>query len=678
MAVQLYLFATRCTAQMALAKYLASDAPGNVERAILKHTEDALRANWGDGYRQFRAQYDGYWRDTARRTRMLGNEPSAQSWGWCNVTSWQDADLSTTAKAQSIPPRMREFLTGTNNEPVAYQWLMAADVELAQAWLARAMAVTPEQIGEMAPADQYTAIVDMWGAFANYWKAINVVPQAWARYRQAWEEVTRIGTELVLKSPAGTPYPRPCASRVWWLPSDTAADVGPWLREASTVIAATPAMSLMPPPSRTGYRIAFGSGYPMSPLGPGAWGQPEGAPASDWNKTICQEGVVVGAACYAPMRQSQFVWLSANCYLTGGMDPVWPGASDRLPLTLFLPPGETLRWWFTRCPPTADADPAAWPPRADVPFDWLTASCFPDLSAALYQPPPKRYVDLLWPLLEYLAARPAQEIAWEVMIDVMGKNAFSAIVSGTTPEQVQQNLAQNLADQRQAYVRQQAASQTVARFVEGVVSTLATSIVGAIPIAGPLAGAAVGSGLSVIFSGINAAMQPDVASNFSANALFDVFGRADSVGAGDQRFGMIERYLMVPASPQTLSDAQTRMYDHIRQRTQNAQSTTTWLAPSTFVMTGAIPAPVGFPVAAPTVRRRLGHHPQGGTRTPSNSTRLSDGSIRVRLTEPPAVSPVVTASAGVSATATVAAAALAGAAGGLALASRRRRAGRAR
>ena len=546
----------------------------------------------------------------------------------------------------------------------------------------------------------------MWAAFANYFKAINVVPQAWARYREAWEDVTRIGTELVLKSPAGTPYPRPCASRVWWLPSDTAADVGPWLREAAIAINGSPHFETMqdertfqriPRPDRTTTPIRFGSGYPMQPTGGGEWGQPTtGRAFVDWNKTVCQEGVVVGAACFAPMHQSQFVWLNANAYLTGGMNPVVAGSEPFYNFQLSEDQANRNSaeqrvsrpvWDFTQCPNVAGGSWAAVSSTAepaDTFNNWRTcAMAYVPLFASfmgeypgaegrkyLYQPPPKRYVDLLWPLLEYLAAKPAQEIAWEVMIDVMGKNAFSAIVGGTTPEQVQQNLAQNLADQRQAYVRQQAASQTVARFVEGVVSGLVTTIVSAV--ATPLAGAAVGAGLSVIFSGINAATQPDVASNFSANALFDVFGRADSVGAGDQRFGMIERYLMVPASPQTLSEAQTRIYDHIRQRTQNTQSTTTWLAPSTFVMPGAIPAPVGFPVAAPTVRRRLGHHPQGGIRSPHGTVRLPGGGILTRLVEPETARPVVTASAGVSPTAMVVAGCLAGAAGGLTLSGNRR------
>jgi hypothetical protein len=287
-----------------------------------------------------------------------------------------------------------------------------------------------------------------------------------------------------------------------------------------------------------------------------------------------------------------------------------------------------------------------------------------------YQPPPKRYVDLLWPLLEYLAARPAQEIAWEVMIDVMGKNAYSAQVSGKTADQVQQALAANMGEQRQTYVRAQATAATLARFVEGVVGTLATTIVSAV--ATPLAGAAVGAGLSVIFAGINAAMAPGAASSFSANALYDVFGRADSVGSGLERYGMIERYLMVPASPSTLITAGNTIYEHIRQRTENSGDTSTWQSPSTFVMPGPIPAPVGFPVAAPTVRRHLGHHPQGGIRRPHGTIRTPGGAIITRLIEPETVRPVVTASAGVSPTAMVVAGCLAGAAGGLTLAGRGR------
>ena len=296
----------------------------------------------------------------------------------------------------------------------------------------------------------------------------------------------------------------------------------------------------------------------------------------------------------------------------------------------------------------------------------------------LYQPPPKRYVDMLWPMLEYLAARPAQEIAWEVMIDVMGKNAFSSWVSGTTVDVIQRDLAANMNEQRQTYVRAQEADATLARFVEGVVGTIATVVASAV--GGPLAGAAVGSGLAVIFAGVNAAMAPGAATSFSANALFDVFGRADSVGSGDERYGMIERYLMVPASPSIFIDAAGQIYDHIRQRTQNSGATSTWLAPSTFVMPGPIPAPVGFPLlASPTTgtstsfrSRQRAARAQGGIRTPHGTIRTPGGAIITRFVEPETVRPVVTASAGVSPTAMVAAGCLAGAAGGLVLAGRGR------
>jgi len=694
---------------MALAKYLASDAPGNVERAILKHQEGPLQANWGDSFRQFRAQYDGYWRNTERRTRMLGNEANAQSWGWCNITTWQDADQSPQEKAATIPPRMREFLTGTgNNEPVAYQWVMAADVELAQAWLMKAMSVTPEQIATMPWAEQKTAIIDMWASFANYFKAINVVPQAWAKYRDAWEAATRTGTELVLKSPSGRPYPRPCASQVWFPHERGSALTGSWLGEAVTAIHNSPHFEMqdeytfqrIPKPDQATTPIRFGSGYPMQPTGSGEWGQPpiSSIPQEGWNKTLCQESVVVGAACFSPMHQSHFVWLNANAYLTGGMNPVVAGSKPYFNSAFSYLEARAHGhnsdvsepvWHFTQCPDVMGGSWAGVSSTAE-PVDtfnnWRTcsmayvpmfASFADEYTGAegrkyLYQPPPKRYVDLLWPMLEYLAARPAQEIAWEVMIDVMGKNAFSAIISGSTPDIVQRNLAANMGEQRQTYVRAQEADATLARFVEGVVGTIATVVASAV--GGPLAGAAVGSGLAVIFAGVNAAMAPGAASSFSANALYDVFGRADSVGSGDERYGMIERYLMVGASPSIFIDAAGQIYDHIRQRTQNSGAESTWLAPSTFVMPGPIPAPVGFPlVATPgTGRRRSQNRAQGGIRRPHGTIRTPGGATITRLVEPETVRPLVAASAGVSPTAMVAAGCLAGAAGGLVLAGRGR------
>ena len=74
------------------------------------------------------------------------------------------------------------------------QWGHVYDPELAQAWLLRAMLHTPDAIGRMAPADQKQAIDDMWASYAQFWKAMNLCPQAWGRYRKAWEYYARPAT----------------------------------------------------------------------------------------------------------------------------------------------------------------------------------------------------------------------------------------------------------------------------------------------------------------------------------------------------------------------------------------------------------------------------------------------------------------------------------------------------
>lgn len=663
----MYLFATRCSPQLAMARYLNTDAPGNAERAGRAYFD---RDDWHSAYMGMRREHLGFLANTARVEQELG----PNSWAWADITDWNDTSITNAQKVAAMPERMRTFLTGTNAAPVRYQWGMAMDVELATKWLQRAMKYTPTQIASMAPRDQYNAVVEMWNGYANYWKAINVSPQAWGKYRMAWEKVTRgVPSQLILRGPGGV-APRPYAGATWFRADDPAltntaaetaadrmVDDGPWIAEAVEVINATNAALGNPKPGIGGYGAAprYGQGKMMQPVGAGSFGQPSSANApDDWNKTVCQEGVVIGASCFSPMRASHFVWINNNGLMTGGMDPLWHGVTGNIigtdsqwvasDLPYETPTTYPLGDWRQRARPAQQVftigygrstGTGAQAGARAVMFNWLTEyhawisaedgirdDATPVVGSGngglaervqigtgtggnfrgwVYQPPAKRYVDLLWPLLEYLATVDPREVAWEAMIDVMGKNALASFISGQSVEGVQRSIEAGTAAYReQMYGRQQQGNALV-RFVEGVTTMI---VGGVLSIAGtPLAGAAVSAGLNALFATVNALEPSGTRSEFLSQAKWDVFGRADAVPSGTNIYGMIERYLIAPSDPQHLPEAQRAIYSAIRLRSQNSSGGIP--APADFVHleTGldAVPWPVGYEGEA-EVRRPAG------------------------------------------------------------------------
>jgi len=718
MAVQLYLYATKCSAQMAMSRYMATDAPGNAEaRADQIASQD--RANQ---YLAQRAEFMGYWNDRSRRERELGDS----SWGWANITRWRDTAITTAQKVASIPARMQGLLASDGSTPVAFQWVVAQDVELASRWLRRAMKYTPDDIAAMEPIPQHQAIVDMWAAYANYWKAINVSPQAWGKYREAWISATMIGAVIWLNGPGGV-MPRPCATfcpTPYWArlrvtrgrPLVDSAPLPPsfsWQGvEARALVNYSNTALGSPKPGLSPYvymgwggsgwmGLWFGSGAETQPTGNGPFGQPTSLTApSQWPKNVCQEDVTWGGSCFAPMGGSHQVWIDANGFLTGGMASIAPG--------------QIGQWVMVNAEAQADSplylDAAAFrsTPRAvsgygrsvsgTVTQNWLTArmNYRTDSDGGNrewnYSPPAKRYVDLLWPLLEYLSSMSVQDVSLEVMLDVMGKNAFARYVSGMNEGQIQSALQQGIAAERQAYVRQATLEQAKTNFVQSIVTALAGII--------PVVGGSAAAGLGTLFAGVNAATPLPVPSDNWGSSSYDVFGRmdalrygqslaptpvgtssrqgatvtwgpADPAGLPPMSLGMIERYVIAEASPSQLTRAQGDIYESIRVLSKTSDGPVG--ASPSFVASGSVPWPVGDEAPEPARgESRSRPRPQGGIRRPHGTVRLPGGGILTRLEEPETVLPVVTASTGVSPVALVVAGCLAGAAGGLTLAGRGR------
>ena len=654
MAVRMYLFAMRTSASVAMARYMATDDPRNLDlwRGRDPFTRTQHNAAPPDGVTALPGFAGSIAYSTLRarvaRYRDYLNDPGAPaqldatSWSWCDITGWRDTRLSDAEKTATIPPAMAALLTSSSPVPLT-QWAHPMDVALAGAWLARARQTTPDDIDLMAPRDQHDAIMKMWGAFANYWKALNLSVQAWGKYRDAWEAATRTGVGVVLMSD-DVVMPRPCASLVPFSPIDDRYTgsalwerVGPWREEALTVnnLVASRAREYPRPVTDlsswgAGYGIdgelyfSFGNFAAPQPVGPGVWGEPERGvrPPSQWDWRTAQERVVSGSSGFGPMHGSHYVWVNNNAIMTGGMAPYWHRVT-----------GDDMGGWARsiRCPPQvvgggeyildppspdwntgyliSDPDEIAMGGRL-VRTSWGSAAEFElegaqwlPIARIQWQPPPKRYVDLLWPLLEYLATQDPRAIAHEVMIDVLGKNTFTIIASGMSdsPEAVQAALNSAIGQQRQATVSREAARDALGNMVRGVATGVISTIAGVA--LSPLAGAAVGAGLNALFAVADAAADiPETPSNVRAAGSYDVFGRIDGVTSrGGKLIGMIERYALRPMTNADVDQVIGQIYGSINQRSENSAGPLYW-APG-FVMPEGdfdptraryVPWPVGY------------------------------------------------------------------------------------
>ena len=671
MAVRMYLFAMRTSAHVAMARYMATDDPRNLAlwatRDPFTRTQNPPRVAGADTLPPFAgsiaygtlrervADYRRYLADPAAEAQL-----NATSWAWCDITGWRDQRLSDEEKTATIPPAMATLLTSPS--PVMLtQWAHPMDAALAGAWLARARQVTPDDIAGMAPRDQHDAIVRMWGAFANYWKALNLSVQAWGKYRDAWEAATRTGVGVVLMSNQVV-MPRPCASLIGFGQNDPRYTgpqlyerIGPWRTEAllvNNIIARAASSNYQRPLADmsswgAGFdeeRFLFGNTAAPQPLGSGQWGEPP--PSSrqpeSMNWREAQELVVTGSTAFGPMRGSHYVWVNNDAIMVGGMAPYWHGVT-----------GDDMGGWQMSvvCPadaPDVTQQPAIVRHALDSQYNiagdrsryinapapgWTTGyltSNFDEIplggsmveqpwgSAAAYelegatwvpaarlmwQPPPKRYVDLLWPLLEYLATQDPRAIAHEVMLDVLGKNTFTIIASGISggTEAVQSALNQAIGQDRRATVTREARADAIGSMVRGVTTGL-ISTVASIATANPLAGAAVGAGFNALFAVMDAADLPSTESDVKTAGSYDVFGRIDGVPTRTGKLiGAIERYALQPMESPDADQAVGPIYSSINQRSQNTDGELFW--PAGFVFpddgnaartTRYVPWPVGY------------------------------------------------------------------------------------
>jgi hypothetical protein len=368
MTARAYLFVSKATIPWCIARYLSDDYSGNLER-----WRD-LAPFGGEGADPTGAErHARVVENRSAATVALQSDPNpflATNWTWVDTSGWWEIDARTRdpaardeQKLAAMGAQAQQFLGALTDTGNTIQWAHVADRELALAWLDRAMKVRPGEIDALPPARQLEVITEMWGAFAQYWKALNVSVQSWAMYRRAWEFCARPANAWTCLKDGnnGVYWPRPFAAPIWarqtqatWYPGDAPRFLGPWRWEA---ILANEQWGA----ARTGHTrldanltVRFAAGVKTyldgrwTDDGIGPWGQfRPGASDRDTQSKYyqCQDMMPYGGflpasyataseplgrkpagRCFAPMvGESHQFWLDASGMLSGGMNPVWPG-----------------------------------------------------------------------------------------------------------------------------------------------------------------------------------------------------------------------------------------------------------------------------------------------------------------------------------------------------------------
>lgn len=351
MTARAYLFVSKATIKWCLARYLATDHPENIGAWIGQWPfgpEDRTR-KLGD--------YENFVRQRNDLAVNLSTDPDPflpQNSTFIDVSNWWGygggAEAVAARQAATMSPQAMSFMKALTEDSNVVQWAHVMDPELAKQWLKRAMKLSPAQIGELQGVAQFTAITDMWAAFGQYWKAMNIAPQGWAKYRNTWEYHARpANTQVVLRDNLGYSWPRPTTVPIWprsvsatWYPENAPKYLGPWRWEA---ILANEQWGQ----ARTGHTkldanvtVLFGSlgSYKaqLSDDGTSMFGAkvPYAEVGGDSRSWSCQDLVIYGGLqsgrrslgrCQAPNNELHAFWIDNAGMMSGGMNPVWMGVT---------------------------------------------------------------------------------------------------------------------------------------------------------------------------------------------------------------------------------------------------------------------------------------------------------------------------------------------------------------
>lgn len=494
----------------------------------------------------------------------------------------------------SLSSSILAFYAGRDPAAPTQQFVHWCDTDLARACLAEARKHSLADIDAMEPTEQIAAVRSMWDHFARYFRAINVRPWSWAAYRNAWEYWVgpfHVGRHV-----------------------ENLFDSESWGSGTNTLYTGWPTIAFMAP-----MEAEFITDRPRAYLyqqrpsphvrqfePSGSWG-PLRRMAAEWmaarntRESLFSTGVVFGRAdqarganddvfggnglgnpCVDPTRaQDACGWPTAEAH------PVWISNTARFYDHTIAPEGlSTDGTPFDEIDsrsrdPLGGASPGSLAAKAGGwttgGGTWYSAQDWQFRDAGTprfsYYPPPAWYAVMLWPLLEYLAARTPEQIIYETRLDVLGKNIWTVTSAGQGQELLQSMRVQAFS------MSLQTVRNDVPAMVLGGAATIATLVN---PVVGAVVGAAT-AGLRIIHDLIGHANER------SGAIKADIFGRLEPV---------IEQHAILPGTYQSCESARNLMPAPPPGYTPVATC-------STRVMLSGIPLPALVSLGTPAVQNQL-------------------------------------------------------------------------
>ncbi len=424
-------------------RYMAADNPAN---------HDALLAdppNAGPYEAQRLREARTAWTDLVARNAAY-NPLAPSEWGVAEADVVQ-AD-PTDAR---VPAQMRNFLA---NPPAggAATFVHYADPERAAAYLREAMQFSPTVIAAMPGATQQrAAVIKLWSCLAAYFRALNVRPWGWAKYRHALEtqvgswanpalSFPAIGQAFVpnVINPGGINPPGNYPEKLF-LRRPTPLDVSHYRNPNSDPNGAlTPngGAGVWRMEALARYRAIYGTDYAG-----GAkrvrFGTIDGIlatrtpppPGSLECLNIGLEKTPTG--CNGPTGDMHPIWMTSSALLGGGMSyppelfTTATGVRHIDCVRRSLVNGSTTGPNLITAPAGPNWLCGGISERTGNNLgEQLTMS--PTNTFIAYLPPFLWYALLVWPLLQYLATVEPLAIVMEVQVDTLGKNLWTTTATG--------------------------------------------------------------------------------------------------------------------------------------------------------------------------------------------------------------------------------------------------------
>lgn len=478
MTLRRYVFAYDASDPMAwVRRYLATDLPVNHAAATTDIPTDDT--NTRTEKRLLREAWARIYGENA-----ASNPNAPDKWAVA------DADLLDADPTDSrVPARMRAFLTAPRPPSSAATFIHFADVELAMAYLQRARVLSPTFINGLgSAAAQRNAVIDLWRNLAAFFRAMNLRPWSWAKYRERFE--TQIGQwngvgithpvvgQSIRNTPRNEINPPLDANgglpRGLFLRRPTQLNVSDYARDGSRAGSAC-SVSVTEPQCITGvwngdgagawrdeairrFQANYGGDFNQNALrvrfgtrdviadASRTENDSNGSRKDFFAACVTIDSEANATPCVGPTGDVHPVWLTNAALLGGGVnypdDPVAAGWADRYDCA-----PRSLVNGMTNGPQLSTTGPTGYnwkcgavsPPFSNVTLEMRAALLDPSGQQHArvwwqpflpYLPPMEWYAVLVWPLVEYLASIDPMQLVYELQLDAVGKNMWTAIACG--------------------------------------------------------------------------------------------------------------------------------------------------------------------------------------------------------------------------------------------------------